>query len=287
MMRSIRGFCVEKILMSIYCLCMNGFLLTIVLLYYYSSSRNLDAQKIRNLPYIPEEFKGFSVFLLDVWFGSSVILHGSIWISFIGYYSFVCHFMKLILNEFASYSQMLIKRMEYRAILEVYHEITQVIIFADNVLSFSALANLISVMAGLFWAGYSLVFFTNEDYLSYLRYLAGVVHVLAFLLMLMLPATAANVAAKVAKGIVLTLPGSFPEEYKKLKMYVQKNFKHQDLEFTLWKIYTIDKSLLISEIGTVITYGILVGTLGSVQNSHDNNVASFNAGNNHNGTCTY
>ncbi|GFU61620.1 uncharacterized protein NPIL_621851 [Nephila pilipes] len=287
MMRPIRGFYVVKILMFLYCLCMNGFVFIVVLLYYLSSSRILDAEEIRNILYIPEEFKGFISFLLDMWFGSTVILYNSIWISFIGYYSFVCHFMKLILNEFASYSQMLIKKREYQAILEVYHKITQVMIFADNFLSFSALANLIGVMTSLFWAVYSLVFFTNGDYLSYLRYLHGVVHVLTFLLMIMLPATAANVAAKVAKGIVLTLPGSFPEEYKKLKMYVQKNFKHQELEFTLWKIYTIDKSLLISEIGTVITYGILVGTLGTVQNSLDNNVKSFNAGNNHNCTCTY
>ncbi|GIZ04642.1 hypothetical protein CEXT_164861 [Caerostris extrusa] len=40
---------------------------------------------------------------------------------------------------------------------------------------------------------------------------------------------------------------------------------------TLWKIYRIDKSLLISAIGTLISYGILVGTLGSVQNSNNDN----------------
>ncbi|GFS70503.1 uncharacterized protein NPIL_692621 [Nephila pilipes] len=286
MMRSIQTLRAEKILMFLYCLCMNGYILTIVLLYYLSSSRIRDAQRIRNSPYIPEEFKGYCSFLLDMWYGSTVILHSNIWISFIGYYSFVCHFMKIILNEFASYSQMLIKRREYHTVLEVYREITQVMIFADNFLSFTALANLISVMTGLFWTGYSLVFFTNGNYMYYLRYLSAVVYVLTFLLMMMLPATAENVAAKFAKGIVLSLPGSFPEEYKKLMMYIHKNFKYQELELTLWKIYKIDKSLLISEIGTVITYGILVGTLGSVQNSRDNNVTSINTENNHNGTCT-
>ncbi|GIY10939.1 hypothetical protein CEXT_219781 [Caerostris extrusa] len=40
---------------------------------------------------------------------------------------------------------------------------------------------------------------------------------------------------------------------------------------TLGKMYRIDKSMLISAIATLISYGIVLGTLGSVQSSDDEN----------------
>ncbi|GFX10013.1 uncharacterized protein TNCV_4101521 [Trichonephila clavipes] len=83
----------------------------------------------------------------------------------------------------------------------------------------------------------------------------------------MLPASNTNEAIRVAQGTIASVPGWFPLQYKKLKIYVQTKFKHQELGLSLWKIYTIDKPLLISTLGALVSYGILLGTLGSIRNS--------------------
>ncbi|GIY07663.1 hypothetical protein CDAR_216701 [Caerostris darwini] len=89
------------------------------------------------------------------------------------------------------------------------------------------------------------------------------------LLMMILPsAAAANQAAATAREIVLSLPGWFPKRFSIIKLLVCRSFK-SETALTLWNIYRIDKSMLISAIGTLISYGILLGTLGSVQSSND------------------
>nr|GBN99162.1 hypothetical protein AVEN_109244-1 [Araneus ventricosus] len=54
-----------------------------------------------------------------------------------------------------------------------------------------------------------------------------------------------------------------------LKKRYNKDFKIPKLEvdfsqysLTIWKIYKLDRSLIISSFGTLLTFGILLGTLG-------------------------
>ncbi|GIY38483.1 uncharacterized protein CDAR_39211 [Caerostris darwini] len=88
------------------------------------------------------------------------------------------------------------------------------------------------------------------------------------LLITLTPAAAANHAAAMQREIVLSLPAWFPKRYRIIKLHVHRKFMHKTA-LTLWKIYRIDKSLLMSSVGTLISYGILVGTLGSVPNSNN------------------
>ncbi|GFS92772.1 uncharacterized protein TNCV_1161791 [Trichonephila clavipes] len=120
-------------------------------------------------------------------------------------------------------------------------------------------------MSGLFWGSYSIIFHTEEDYVTSVYLLGTLFNYFVLLLTVMLPPSAVNKASKVAKNTILSLPGWFPEHYKTLKMFICKRFKHQELALTLGKIYKIDKSLIISTLGTLVSYGILVGTLGTVQ----------------------
>ncbi|GIY08983.1 uncharacterized protein CEXT_351961 [Caerostris extrusa] len=139
-------------------------------------------------------------------------------------------------------------------------------IFADNFLSYPAIVNVLSSMVGLFWACYSFVFFITDSLSS--LYLSVVLILYAgLLLLIMLPASAANRAAKLSKDAVVSSPGWFPEHCEKLKLIVRKRFKQQELSLTLWKIYKINIPLLINTLGTLVTYGCLLGTLGTVRNS--------------------
>ncbi|GIY56326.1 uncharacterized protein CDAR_613031 [Caerostris darwini] len=96
----------------------------------------------------------------------------------------------------------------------------------------------------------------------------GLVQYFVLLLMTLPSAAAANQAAATAREIVLSLPGWFPKRYNIVKLLVCRSFMHKTA-LTLWNIYRIDKSLLIS--ATLITYGILLGTLGNVKSSNNEN----------------
>ncbi|GIY52844.1 uncharacterized protein CDAR_432701 [Caerostris darwini] len=89
-------------------------------------------------------------------------------------------------------------------------------------------------------------------------------------LITLIPAAAANQAAAKAREIVLSLPAWFPKRCSIIKLHVRQKLMQKTV-LTLWKIYRIAKSLLISAIGTLISYGILVGTLGNIQNSNNQN----------------
>ncbi|GBN73401.1 hypothetical protein AVEN_219675-1 [Araneus ventricosus] len=89
---------------------------------------------------------------------------------------------------------------------------------------------------------------------------------LVLLSIIILPAASVNNAMKEAKDIITSLPGWFPEHYMDLKLRIRRKFK-KTTGLTLWKIYVIDKSLLLSLLGTLVTYGILIGTLGTVRSS--------------------
>ncbi|GIY91005.1 uncharacterized protein CDAR_550201 [Caerostris darwini] len=83
----------------------------------------------------------------------------------------------------------------------------------------------------------------------------------------MLPGAAVNRIAEVAKDVIISCPGWYPNHYNEVKACVRTRFKQKKSALTLWKIYNIDKSLLISAVGSLVTYGILIGTLGTVQHS--------------------
>ncbi|GIX68588.1 uncharacterized protein CEXT_296271, partial [Caerostris extrusa] len=95
----------------------------------------------------------------------------------------------------------------------------------------------------------------------------GFVQYFVLLLITLTPAAAANQAAA-RPWTFLSLPAWFPKRYSIINMHVRRKFTHKTA-LTLWKIYRIDKSLLISAVGSLISYGILLGTLGSVQNSNN------------------
>ncbi|GFT71095.1 hypothetical protein NPIL_141421, partial [Nephila pilipes] len=81
-------------------------------------------------------------------------------------------------------------------------------------------------------------------------------------------ASAANRAAEATKETVMSLPGIFPKCYNELKAILRKDCKQQ-VSLTLWKMYKIDRSLIITATGVLLNYGILVATLGTVSKCND------------------
>ncbi|GFR14421.1 hypothetical protein TNCT_471 [Trichonephila clavata] len=83
---------------------------------------------------------------------------------------------------------------------------------------------------------------------------------LSIQLLIMASASVTNELASKVKCVMQCLPRSSIQNPQR-KFKFKKDLK-QDNSLTLWKVYVMDRSLIITSIGTLLTYGILIGTLG-------------------------
>ncbi|GFS94965.1 uncharacterized protein NPIL_59901 [Nephila pilipes] len=115
-------------------------------------------------------------------------------------------------------------------------------------------------MCSLFAASYTFVFYPPDDRKSYLLLFQWIIQSLMSLLLLMVPAAGCNRSLIMEQETVNSLPGWIPQHGKVLKSYLRKTHR-KAFPLTLWNIYVIDESLLISAFGTLLTYGFLVGNI--------------------------
>ncbi|GBN96797.1 hypothetical protein AVEN_96229-1 [Araneus ventricosus] len=132
---------------------------------------------------------------------------------------------------------------------------------ADDVLSYAVFVDVFCCMLGIFWSGCIIAFYPNIDkYVYAFSFLVTFQSSVVFLMIVSSP-SAANKAALIARDIVISLPGWFPESYQEIKILIRQKYK-KNVSLTLWKLYKIDNSLLISTLGTLVTYGFLMGSVG-------------------------
>ncbi|GFR00939.1 uncharacterized protein TNCT_152431 [Trichonephila clavata] len=243
-------------------LCIIVFFMTL----YLNSRMNNDSHlEYKKSPYILEEFKGIFFIIQDIWSALHIFILYCLSAYLMLYCYIMCTCLELLFLELVAQFPVFLSKGDFQTVLHIYQEITEVMIPFQDFFAYPALVNVFNAMSGLFWGSYSIAFGTEEDYVTSVYLLGTLLSYFVLLLAVMLPASAVNKASKVAKNTILCLPGWFPEHYKTLKMFICKRFKHQELALTLGKIYKIDKSLIISTLGSLVSYGILVGTLGTVQ----------------------
>ncbi|GBO22103.1 hypothetical protein AVEN_180232-1 [Araneus ventricosus] len=110
-----------------------------------------------------------------------------------------------------------------------------------------------------FHTGYKIAFDTDEYPLVLFFSCISGAYSLSHILLIMVPASISNEAAKRAKRVVMSLPS--PTNDEELKFEIQKCFFQENF-LSLWNIYSLDRSLIITAFGTLLTYGILLATLG-------------------------
>ncbi|GBN07221.1 hypothetical protein AVEN_4330-1 [Araneus ventricosus] len=175
--------------------------------------------------------------------------------------------MENFLSEIASKSQSLVGRHNHHSILNIYEEVTEVMAFADHLLSSYAFIYVLMSLSGMFCFSYFFAFLKQGDYYVYIFIISGFIYHLLVLLSVMLSASAVNEAAEKAESNIMFRENWNSHPCRDSKTYLRQNPK-RSVEMTLWKIYKVDKSLLISSLGTLLTYGMLLGTLGSVNNQN-------------------
>ncbi|GFT94641.1 uncharacterized protein NPIL_673481 [Nephila pilipes] len=123
---------------------------------------------------------------------------------------------------------------------------------------------IVTTMLELFGFGYKLAFIvkSNRSPLFYFCVFNGLIS-LPCLLMIMVSATITNEIAIKVKRVINSLPGVMPEHCREIKILRKGVSRHENI-LTMWKICGLDRSLMLSSLGTLLTYGILLGTLGKV-----------------------
>ncbi|GIY67924.1 uncharacterized protein CDAR_619901 [Caerostris darwini] len=265
----------EKKMMKIHIwmYCLFVILGTVFLEVMFSRSRFLAYEELEGLldpkinsRHLKERFADFLCFT----YGFSILLVNGYCAILPGYYCFACNCMKQFFLRFEMKSKVLIARHDYHRILEIFKKMNETMIRMDDLLSLPILVSIINILATLFWFGYSFTFLPNDNNLFGIFIYTGFVQYFVLLMMILPPAAAANQAAAMAREIILSLANWFPKRHSIIKSLVCRKFLPKTA-LTLGKMYRIDKSMLISAIATLISYGIVLGTLGSVQSSDDEN----------------
>ncbi|GIY20453.1 hypothetical protein CDAR_502761 [Caerostris darwini] len=146
-----------------------------------------------------------------------------------------------------------------KKLFEVYGSLAINVRRVDDFFSFPAFLATFLNLFGLFWNGYRISFLTKLfEHPFYL--ICPVIYHLSQHLLLMISASRTNEKTAKAKLIMQCLLRHCHLETRK-KMKYEKNIVLES-NLTSWKIYVFDRSLLITSFGCLLTYGILLGTLG-------------------------
>ncbi|GFU00096.1 hypothetical protein TNCV_1749351 [Trichonephila clavipes] len=79
-------------------------------------------------------------------------------------------------------------------------------------------------------------------------------------LLILIPAAETNEEASKTENFVQRLRYRFPSFHQKIKFLLEKNII-QDNRLTLWNMYVLDRSLIITSLGSLLSYRVLIGTL--------------------------
>ncbi|GFU94372.1 uncharacterized protein TNCV_1731691 [Trichonephila clavipes] len=183
---------------------------------------------------------------------------GLVFSSLSGYYGFVCLYVKHLFNRIENGVLNLGKDFSHLPLIQRYIELTGLMKSMDDYLSFSAFIIVLSSLAGLFYIHFGVLIFSID---GYVHPLTGETYFFSLVCMVILSASAANRAFSTAKEAILSLPAKVPQDYEELKMMVRSECM-KDVSLTLWKVYKIEPSLLLSAIGSLVTYGMLLANLG-------------------------
>ncbi|GFY66998.1 uncharacterized protein TNIN_291981 [Trichonephila inaurata madagascariensis] len=177
------------------------------------------------------------------------------------YYSLTCNFIRVLLKH-------VLERMEgdffpgdLENIFLAYGDIARYMRSMDEHFSMPVFFTVFFTMTGLFWGGYRIAFHSGITKMYFLSLIIPLIFYLSIQLMIMVSASSTNELANEVRCVIQCLPyGNPPQDPKRI--FKLKKDLNRDNSLTLWKVYVMDRSLVITSIGTLLTYGILIGTLG-------------------------
>ncbi|GFU16759.1 uncharacterized protein NPIL_457451 [Nephila pilipes] len=239
------------------------------ILFFYSSKYEV-LRKVRiESELISKKLKWFLIVISDINIIVTTAISSLVFTSISVCYGLVCIYFDTLCCHLKVQIRNVKDSWDCGRIIYGYLKIRKIMESLEYFMCSSAFIMVVSTMTGLFYMSYNLIFTPKYDYRDYMCYLCGGMYHCSIIGIVIVSASAANSAAEGAKEAVMSLPGMFPKCYNELKVILIKDCKQQ-VCLTLWKIYKIDRSLIITAMGAQVNYGILVATLGTVSRSKDN-----------------
>lgn len=153
---------------------------------------------------------------------------------------------------------------ECRALIEIHRESTDTMMLMDDLYCFVIFSIVFNNMTALFWSGYLYAFTPHPSHDElWICAITGIINFLS-LLRIVVAASLASEAALESQNAVMSLPGFIPSQHKVLKNLLFQN-QNRYKRMTLWDMYDFKRSLFITIIANLLTYGIIFGTLGKSQ----------------------
>ncbi|GFY42166.1 hypothetical protein TNIN_205751 [Trichonephila inaurata madagascariensis] len=119
-------------------------------------------------------------------------------------------------------------------------------------------------MMGTFWAAYRLAFRKTLTAEYFFFKLCLIIINISTQLLIMLSASLTNELTEEATRRMQCLLCRIPAAKREIKCNLKDDLT-QPNSLTLWKIYVMDRSLIISSYASLLTFGILLGALGNSQ----------------------
>ncbi|GFY49322.1 uncharacterized protein TNIN_373641 [Trichonephila inaurata madagascariensis] len=178
---------------------------------------------------------------------------------FVTYYSLTCSFVRDVFKCLLVQMHRFESSNDFKMLHSTYECIMKKLNYMDSEFSFLAFVTILINTSSLFWDVYRLAFYKNTAS-GYVLYTLSGIFFLVLLLQLMISGCASNELANEVRVLIQCLPRKSVENEQNINFF--KKTLLQDNGLTLWKIYVMDRSLVISLFGTLLSYGILLGTLG-------------------------
>ncbi|GFU74187.1 uncharacterized protein TNCV_2901611 [Trichonephila clavipes] len=234
-------------------------------MHFYSNRRTFSINIVVTSPFFSFELQEYILLLLDAVIILNAITQTLVFTALSGYYGFVCFYVRFLLNKLELFTRN-VRVDNYPQVFPTYLKLVDIVKCLEDSLCFSAFVIVVSSMSGLFHVNYSMLFVPIDGYLHYMIIFIGEIYFSISLLMIIVPASVVNESLLSAKQTLVSLAVKIPQHAKVLTVIINDECLNE-VSLTLWKIYKIHRSTVISAIGTLLSYGILVATFDTMKNS--------------------
>ncbi|GFS43337.1 uncharacterized protein TNIN_368381 [Trichonephila inaurata madagascariensis] len=178
---------------------------------------------------------------------------------FVTYYSLTCSFVRDVFKCLLVQMHRFESSNDFKKLHSTHEGILRKLNDMDSEFSFLAFVTILINTSSLFWDVYRIAFYKNTGS-AYLHFTLSGTFYLVLLFVLIISGSASNELANEVRVLIQCLPRESAKNEQNINFF--KKTLLQDNGLTLWKIYVMDRSLLISLFGTLLSYGIMLGTLG-------------------------
>ncbi|GFR22347.1 uncharacterized protein TNCT_494441 [Trichonephila clavata] len=179
------------------------------------------------------------------------------------FYSFTCKCIRDLTRCLLDQQNKNCSPEEIEALISLHVDIMKCMNFMDDNFSYFAFATVFVSMMGTFWSGYRLVFCKTLTAEYFFFKLCLIIINCSTQLLIMLSASFTNELTEEATRRIQCLLCRIPAK-REIKCNLKCDLT-QPSSLTLWKIYVMDRSLIISSYASLLTFGILLGALGNSQ----------------------